>query len=138
MLYLSGKKNSTRREMAAALGINEYYLPKIIKPLRDRKWIISVTGSIGGFELVEKPENITLLDIMDVMEGGIKLVDNLENEKFYSQKSTAGDSVYRILQNYQDVAQKYFSSVTLRDLLESQKQGAFTMDPLTISEPLGT
>jgi Rrf2 family protein len=80
LMYLARHKSASRNEMSDALGINEFYLPKIIKPLREKKWIISLTGRVGGFELVEKPENITLLEIIEVMEGGVNLSNNQDRE----------------------------------------------------------
>jgi DNA-binding IscR family transcriptional regulator len=71
---------------------------------------------------------------MEVMEGGIKIVDELEKDSFYNWKATAGDAVYRILRNYQKLAEQYFSSVTLRDLLDAQKSDSSEWDDEEIFE----
>jgi Rrf2 family protein len=118
MLYLSEKGEGTRKEMAAVLGINEFYLPKIIKPLRDQKWIVSATGSTGGFTLTGKPDKITMLDIIEVMEGPIEF-DHIEEDG--SQGSTMMEPVRKVYQTYQEHLKEYFSSITLADLLESEK-----------------
>jgi Rrf2 family protein len=104
--------------MSAALGINEYYLPKIIKPMRDKKWITSMTGSVGGFILSGKPEEITLLDIIEVMEGPTEISLNLSEDRSYSWNSAVSDSVQQVYQTYQAHVIQYFSSITLKDLLD--------------------
>jgi Rrf2 family nitric oxide-sensitive transcriptional repressor len=122
MLYLSDKKEGTRREMASALGINEYYFPKIIRPLRDKHWISSTTGSVGGFSLIEKPENITLLDIIETMEGSVKFSNFLEEEQCWSQNQSVKENARRVFQFYQEHMERYFSSITLKGLLESERE----------------
>jgi Rrf2 family protein len=121
MLFLSTKKESTRREMASALGINEYYLPKIVRPLRDMNWVASATGSEGGFRIIVEPENITLLDIIETMEGKLKVSTFLDEEQTYNHNISAMNKVHQVFRRYQDQVEIYFSSITLKDLLDSGK-----------------
>jgi Rrf2 family protein len=116
MLYLSDKKEGTRKEMAAALGINEFYLPKITRPLRENQWISSLTGSDGGYRLTSRPENITLLDIIELMEGPVNISQHL-NQDSETPGVVAAHSLRQVFQEYQEQVIKYFSSITLQDLL---------------------
>jgi Rrf2 family protein len=124
MLYLSENHFATKKEMSSALRINEHYLPKIIKPLRDQKWIASSTGSEGGFAMIGDPEKITLLDIIEVMEGPIQFGMQESSDDQVTADASPLNQVYR---GYQDYVEQYFSSITLQDLLEQQDMESFLL-----------
>ena len=60
---LSGKA------LAEFHGVPESYLLKHLKALAAKEILESVTGPLGGYRLARKPEQITLLDIVDAIEG---------------------------------------------------------------------
>ena len=52
--------------------VSEKYLSRLVLDLRRAKLIRSVRGSNGGFYLARSPETITLLEILETMEGPIR------------------------------------------------------------------
>jgi Rrf2 family protein len=50
-------------------GVSETYLAKHLQALKNAGIIGSVPGPKGGFYLLKKPEELTLLDIVDAIEG---------------------------------------------------------------------
>ncbi len=60
--------------------ISEYYLEQLFSPLRKAKLIKSIRGAQGGYILNRHPEDITVADIMEVLEGPIEISSCLEGE----------------------------------------------------------
>ncbi len=62
------------REIAKAEEISEKYLSLIVIPLKGIGLVKSIRGAHGGYALAKSPAEITLKDIVDVLEGE-RLVD---------------------------------------------------------------
>ena len=60
--------------------ISEYYLEQLFSPLRKAKLIKSIRGAQGGYILNRHPKDITVADIMEVLEGPIEISSCLEGE----------------------------------------------------------
>ncbi|SFA77409.1 RrF2 family transcriptional regulator [Clostridium frigidicarnis] len=56
-------------------NISEYYLEQLFSPLRRAGLIKSIRGAQGGYVLNKQPKEITVADIMDVLEGPIEISD---------------------------------------------------------------
>lgn len=65
------------RSIAANQGISEHYLEQLISALRNAGFVTSMRGAQGGYILAKDPAEITVGDIIKVMEGPIALVDCL-------------------------------------------------------------
>jgi len=82
-----GKGNTFLKEIAREEDISEKYLSLIIIPLKGVGLVNSVRGRRGGYTLARDPAQITLKDIVDVLEGDC-LVDCLKDPKSCSRVST--------------------------------------------------
>jgi Rrf2 family protein len=49
------------------------YLEQIIIPLKKANYVTSVRGPKGGHMLAKPPEQITVAEVVDLLEGGLKL-----------------------------------------------------------------
>lgn len=118
LIYLSSVRGYAAKEnMSKALGIASNYLPKVIRQLRDKGWVSSATGFTGGYMLTHSPKDITLLNVMEVMEDTVKMNRCLEPDGFCSRNATATCPVHQIYSTFQDFSEQYFSHVTIQDLL---------------------
>ena len=63
------------RDIAQSQQISEKYISRLVIDLRRAKLIRSVRGVNGGFHLAKLPEQITLLEVLETMEGPISVVD---------------------------------------------------------------
>ena len=118
LLYLSGNDGRavSLSEIAENMGISRNYLPKITKKLRDAEWIRSEVGITGGFTLVRQPEEISLWDIMMQMEDSVRVNRCLEDDGYCSRDATGICPVHNIYCGFQQLAQWYFQSISIRDL----------------------
>ena len=62
-------------EISKRQEISVKYLEQLIRPLKKAKLVTSVRGPKGGHLLIEKPENITLGQIVRLFEGQTDLVE---------------------------------------------------------------
>ena len=66
-------------EIARRQDISVKYLEQLIIPLKKAKYIKSIRGPKGGHVLAKPPEEITVGEIVELLEGGINLSDCIEN-----------------------------------------------------------
>lgn len=62
-------KNVGIKELSASLGVSESYLSKIMSKLRQDGIVRAVPGVNGGYELARPADQITFLDVIQVIEG---------------------------------------------------------------------
>lgn len=81
------------KSIASRQGISEHYLEQLMGKLRRAGLVQSIRGAMGGYFLKRSPQEITVGEIIRVMEGPISLVDCLlaedTKDKKYCEKSQA-------------------------------------------------
>ncbi len=63
------------RELAENLGQSEKYLEQLLLPLRRARLVTSTRGPHGGYRLARPPAYITLLEIVQLMQGPLTFCD---------------------------------------------------------------
>ncbi|OON71949.1 RrF2 family transcriptional regulator [Streptomyces tsukubensis] len=59
----------SRRTLAERYGLSEAYLAKHLKAMAGAGLLYAMTGPNGGFRLARSPERITVLDVVEAVEG---------------------------------------------------------------------
>ena len=59
------------KSLAEKLGITTHYLPQVISPLVKAGWVSSTPGPRGGYRLLASLEKVSVLEVIDVIEGSI-------------------------------------------------------------------
>lgn len=110
------------KDIAKREEISEKYLSLIVIPLRSAGLIQSTRGAHGGYCLARKPEEITILDILSVLEGELCLVDCVGDERgcLRSSACPTRDVWGMLAKSIGDV----LKSVSLADLLQKRRQRA--------------
>ena len=79
VVYLATQSGITSvAEIGSKMGISENYLMKVLKALKDAGLVAGYQGKRGGYAISKKPEEISLWDIVEVMEGTTKINRCLE------------------------------------------------------------
>lgn len=112
------------KNVAERQQISEHYLEQLMGQLRKAGLVKSTRGAQGGYYLTRDPKDITVGDIIRVMEGPIVPVDCLlstdKNDKHYCEKCeecvTQG-----IWAKVADSISKVLDGITLEDLCRSEK-----------------
>lgn len=80
LLYLSGKQDRTAsvREMATQSRIPEALLSKVMQAFKSEEIVSAVYGNQGGYRLSRELGDINLLQLLEVLEGPIRVAECLE------------------------------------------------------------
>ena len=73
-------KLSQTKDIAAAYGVSEAFMFKIVQTLAKGGLIESVRGRYGGLKLARKAEDISLLDVVKVSEDNFLLAECFDEE----------------------------------------------------------
>lgn len=73
-LHQDGKPRLLR-DIAESQQISEKYISRLIIELRKAHLVRSIRGAKGGFQISKKPEELTLFEVIEVMEGPLAIVD---------------------------------------------------------------
>src|SRR5690349_14425263 len=76
MVHLAGLPAGTRGSLpalAVAVEVPEQFLSKVLQMLGRTGMISSQRGASGGFELAADPELVSLLEVVEAVEGPIQL-----------------------------------------------------------------
>jgi Rrf2 family transcriptional regulator, cysteine metabolism repressor len=60
-------------------NVSEYYLEQLFSLLRKANLVKSIRGAQGGYVLSRPPEEITVSDIMQVLEGPVEISDCIDD-----------------------------------------------------------
>ena len=116
------------REIARKESISAKYLEQVIIPLRTSGLVKSVRGSKGGYSLAKPPSEISLKDVIEVLEGPIKLVDCLADPKICQKIQSC---VTRgIWDEATDAINQVFGSVTLEEMVNRRKKKERAVSPM--------
>ncbi|MBC8632424.1 Rrf2 family transcriptional regulator [[Eubacterium] tenue] len=104
------------RQIAQRQNISEQYLEQIFSSLKKSGLIKSVRGAQGGYLLVKEPKDITVGDILRVLEGPISISDCVMDEHICENSGICVTKVVweRIKQGIEDV----INSITLQDMVD--------------------
>jgi len=76
------------KDISGRQGISEKYLWQLINSLKTVGLIGSTRGAHGGYVLARPPEEISLKEIVRVLEGSLCLVDCVENPAVCDRSQT--------------------------------------------------
>ena len=126
MLELAARHGQQRpvriRDLADTHGMPNGFLVQILLQLKASGLVSSTRGAAGGYRLGRDPAEITLADIIDVIEGGA--------ETPTSNTSVATPTSRVLLETWQELDQaqrELLASISLADLAERATQGADKM-----------
>jgi Rrf2 family transcriptional regulator, iron-sulfur cluster assembly transcription factor len=102
--------------IAKRQGIPSKYLEQIIIPLKKANYVKSVRGYKGGHMLAKPPDEITVREIVALMEGGLKLAVCTSDPEICERSETC---VTRLLwKQATDAMAEKLEAVTLADLVK--------------------
>lgn len=111
------------KSVAQRQEISEHYLEQLMGILRKAGYVKSIRGSQGGYSLTKDPSEVSVGDIIRVMEGPIAPVDCLltdDAENSYCEK--AGVCITRgVWAKVRDSISNVLDSISLADLCREDK-----------------
>jgi Rrf2 family protein len=75
LVFMAAQKSSkplASHNIAQARGIPERFLLKVLKPLVSVRILLSIKGPNGGYRLARSASEISLLDVLEAVDGPIR------------------------------------------------------------------
>ncbi|MDO9535756.1 MAG: Rrf2 family transcriptional regulator [Bacillota bacterium] len=115
-----GKGPLQLKMIAKRQDISDKYLEQVLSPLRVNGLIFTQKGSRGGYVLSRAPEEITLYDVVHIVEGSLAPVDCVDNNEICSRRDLC---VTRdVWSKLKEVIIRELESVNLAELAAKQSE----------------
>ena len=101
------------KELAGILGVSDHHLAKVMQRLVRGDIVTSTRGPKGGFVLEKPPAETTFLQVMEAIDGPLKVPGCLIGKpKCNGQECVMGTLLHEIYEK----SHRYFRQTTLADL----------------------
>lgn len=125
-LHNRGSSPMPLKDIAERQGISQSYLEHIVITLTSAGIINSVRGVKGGISLSRPASEITLKEVVEILEGPTKLVDCLKNKNLCPQE---GSCVTQDIWNQIGQAiDQVLASTTIQDLVDRENSKNHSTD----------
>jgi Rrf2 family protein len=107
------------KDIAARQEVSKKYLEIIVKDLVVAGFLTGASGKGGGYKLCRKPEDYTVGEILDLMEGSLSLVACLAGDTNECPRKS-GCRTLPMWTEYDHMVHDFFYSKKLSDLMEQK------------------
>ena len=115
--YMADQENNepvASHVIAKARKIPERFLLKVLKPLVSARVLSSIKGPNGGYRLAKSANEITLLEVLEAVDGPIRGLAPLSGEKKNGNLNTRLESICK---ESADQIRKHLGSVKISQLV---------------------
>ena len=119
-----GKGTLMINEIAESEKIPKRFLENILLELKKTGYLSSKLGKRGGYYLIKKPEEVTLLEIIRLFEGSIAMVPCTSEKYYQSCEHCKDEETCSIRRTFWDIRKYTFDKLadtSLADLILDQK-----------------
>lgn len=110
------------RTIADTHGIPSRFLVQILLQLKGAGYVVSTRGASGGYRLAKSPEEITLLEVMQVIDGQDDVIRSSTNSD-----SPAARVLVATWNEIADVEREMLGALTFAELATRQRKQAENM-----------
>jgi len=117
LIHLAAASDDARvsaSEVARGIEAPGSFVSKVLQQLVQRGMVTSRRGAGGGFQLAVQPEKITLLDVVEIVEGPLQINVCLPGEETCDRKSWCG--AHPIWTKGQDALKEVLASASIAQL----------------------
>lgn len=99
--------------LSEKLGLSNKYLEQIFFSLKKSRLVISTAGKLGGYKLARPAEEISILDVITVMDGGIIPIHCVNNKDC---TECADCSIYGLWFEMKNHMEEYLKQISIASL----------------------
>ncbi|HWE60597.1 MAG TPA: Rrf2 family transcriptional regulator [Chloroflexota bacterium] len=114
----NGAARLTTREIAAHQGIPERFLEQQITALKNAGLVISYRGASGGCYLARRAEEITVLQVIEALEGLPLAMERLDDQ----ESEATGGAIRELMEQAQAALVTLFSGATIASLVRREQE----------------
>jgi Rrf2 family protein len=97
VVFMAAQKQHTKpvasHDIAKARGIPERFLLKVLRPLVSARVLHSIKGPNGGYRLARSPNEISMLEVIEAVDGPIRGVAPLSDSESDSHLDRKLDTI---------------------------------------------
>ena len=121
LMYLATtSKRTTAAQIADVYGISVHHMAKVANQLTRLGYVRSIRGIGGGIELAKRPEDITLGEVIEALEGNMHLLECVSTQDVCSIQSFC--KLKGVLAEAERLQLHYLDTVTLADITPTVRQ----------------
>ncbi|MBP5606759.1 MAG: Rrf2 family transcriptional regulator [Lachnospiraceae bacterium] len=109
------------KDIAARQEISKKYLEIIAKELVSGGLLTGASGKGGGYRLVRRPDEYSVGEIIELMEGSLSSVACLADKKYKCPRKKICKTL-SMWKEYDDLVHDFFNKKKLSDLLTQEKE----------------
>lgn len=109
---------SSIKSISERQNISEYYLEQLFSSLRKSDLIKSIRGAQGGYILNREPKDITIADIIEVLEGPIEISDCIDENNESSCSKVDCCATRLLWSKIKDSMDQVMKFTTLQDMVD--------------------
>lgn len=132
LIYLAINKNNGRKigikKIAKDLDIPSPFLGKILQTLAKQKVLNSTKGPNGGFSISDKSQDISLFEIINIIDGDDLFDRCLISDKSCTEMEGNPCSIHKHYESIRDNLRKMFEGHTIQKLAEEFKSSGGAID----------
>lgn len=117
-MHQDGSGRLTTREIAVHQGIPERFLEQQITALKNAGLVISHRGAHGGCTLAKRPEDITVLDVIEALEGSPLELERVDDQ----EREPAGGAITELWERAHGALVDLFGEVTVAALARREAE----------------
>ena len=123
MYYLAQRQGQGPQSLQSitSTGVPKQYLEQLLGNLRRSGLVTTVRGVQGGYQIAKPPSAISILDIIDAMEGPLELSECMTDKSQCFQSYQC--PVRRVWEKLTDSINHELSQVRLASMLENELEG---------------
>ncbi len=117
LAFMGGQRHNrpvASHQIARARGIPERFLLKVLKPLVSARVLQSVKGPNGGYRLAKAPADISLLEVVEAVDGPIRGQASLAHD---NGESTLDRRLDKICNQAADQVRRQLQKIRLSELV---------------------
>ncbi len=118
MVQQKSDKPVASHHIAHARGIPERFLLKVLKPLVSARVLLSIKGPNGGYRLARQPNDISMLEILEAVDGPIR------GQAPFTEEDSNGHLNHKlenICRQTADQTRKQLEKVRISDLVSGKR-----------------
>jgi Rrf2 family protein len=119
MAQQKSDKPVASHNIAAARGIPERFLLKVLKPLVSARVLLSIKGPNGGYRLAKTPNQISMLEILEAVDGPIRGQAPLSE----GSNGPLNEKLEKICKDSAETVRKTLEKIRLSDLVGGKSGG---------------
>lgn len=123
---LHGETPISLKHVAERQDISQHYLEQLVAVLRKAGYVESIRGAHGGYKIAKPLNNISALEVVELLEGSFTPVSCIEDEDNCSR--TGQCSTEGLWREVDQAVRNVLASTSLADLVA--ERGLLSLEPL--------